>query len=500
MWLGDPFSLARVLRTPDRWLIRPALDGRAAPTPLGRGDPAQLQALRAAIEADPGAYAAVAEVPASVAPCVAPVGLTPIPVVLRMFLVADGAAWRALPGGLARMLATAEPIAGRLPGRALAKDVWVLADQGATLIGPPVPPAPVMMIRRTAGDLPSRVADNFFWVGRYLERLDGACRLLRATIGRVVRPSPSPRELAELDILAACLAQAEILPAQNLVSLGAGALGHALLSGLRGGGRVAVLLGQVARITELLRDRMTDEMHATMSGGVRSLRESLRTRTRGGLDEHHALEEAGLLIGRALDLCAAMSGLIAENMVRGGGRLFLDLGRRIERAQAVALETATALDPPSGAHAAGRVVTGLRLLLELRDSVLTYRGRYLGVLQPAPVLDLVLADAGNPRGLAFQLAEIEALLAEIAGEGEPPFAGVAARLQAALEPMVREVQTAADQAAEALLLPPRLGQLRQGVAELSDAVSRRYFALLPASQSLGLWPEGENAGDIAGAA
>jgi hypothetical protein len=66
--------------------------------------------------------------------------------------------------------------------------------------------------------------------------------------------------------------------------------------------------------------------------------------------------------------------------------------------------------------------------------------------------------------------------------------------------MVREVQTAADQAAEALLLPPRLGQLRQGVAELSDAVSRRYFALLPASQSLGLWPEGENAGDIAGAA
>ena len=49
---------------------------------------------------------------------------------------------------------------------------------------------------------------------------------------------------------------------------------------------------------------------------------------------------------------------------------------------------------------------GLRLALELCDSTITYRSRYLAVVQPAPVLDLVLADEGNPRGLAFQLAAI----------------------------------------------------------------------------------------------
>jgi uncharacterized circularly permuted ATP-grasp superfamily protein/uncharacterized alpha-E superfamily protein len=487
LWLGEPKSLERVLRTPERWLIRPALDGRAAPIRAGALAPDKRRALQDRLAAEPAAHAAVADLAVSVAPCVAPKGLEPKPVVLRVFLVSDGTGWHALPGGLARMVAPVEPLSGRLPGRALAKDVWVLADQGANLVGPPVPPAPVLMIRRTAGDLPSRVADNFFWFGRYLERLDGACRLLHAAVQRIERPSPSPRELAELDILAACLARAELVPPQPALSLGAGPMAAALIAALRSGGTVATLLGNVARITELLRDRMTDEMHVTMGVGVRSLREALRGRA--GLDEHHALEEAGTLIGRALDLCAAMSGLIAENMVRGGGRLFLDLGRRVERGQEIATEAAAALEHPASAREPGRVVNGLRLVLELRDSVLTYRSRYLGVLQPAPALDLVLADEGNPRGLAFQLADIEALLEQIAGDEDRPFQGAATRLRVEVDAMVREVQTASDQTVAAASLPDRLAAVQHGIADLSDAVSRRYFALLPATQSLGIWLE-----------
>ena len=97
-------------------------------------------------------------------------------------------------------------------------------------------------------------------------------------------------------------------------------------------------------------------------------------------------------------------------MVRGGGRLFLDLGRRVERAQAVADELACALELPGADTQPALVEHGLRLALELRDSVITYRSRYSGVLQPAPALDLMLADPGNPRGLAFQLVTAATLL------------------------------------------------------------------------------------------
>jgi uncharacterized alpha-E superfamily protein len=304
--------------------------------------------------------------------------------------------------------------------------------------------------------------------------------------------------MAELELLTACLVHAELVPAQTVVSLGVGPLGQAVVAALRGGGAVVTLLGNVARITELLRDRLTDEMHVTMGVGVRTLREALRHRA--AQDEHHALEDSGALIDRALDLCAAMSGLIAENMVRGGGRLFLDLGRRVERAQAIAAEVAVALDQPMASREAAKVINGLRLVLELRDSVLTYRSRYLGVLQPAPALDLVLADEGNPRGLAFQLADIETLLTQIAGEEDRPFEGRAAGFRAEVEAMVHEVQLAPDQAEAASFLPPRLYAVQNGVAELSDAVSRRYFALLPPSRSLGIWPEPETNGGMMGAA
>src|SRR5205823_3620802 len=48
----------------------------------------------------------------------------------------------------------------------------------------------------------------------------------------------------------------------------------------------------------------------------------------------------------------------------------------------------------------------LEALLEICDSFMTYRRRYLATLQPAPVLDLLLADETNPRSLTFQMVAL----------------------------------------------------------------------------------------------
>src|SRR6185369_12290029 len=106
---------------------------------------------------------------------------------------------------------------------------------------------------------------------------------------------------------------------------------------------------------------------------------------------------------------ATLSGLAQENMTRGSGWLFLDLGRRIERARFV---LASALGPfqqsPIDWDAA------MRLALELCDSSISYRWRYLGQLQPAPVLDLVVLDDSNPRAFAFQVRSISSHLDRLA--------------------------------------------------------------------------------------
>ena len=86
---------------------------------------------------------------------------------------------------------------------------------------------PTLAIRRTAGDLPSRVADNFYWLGRYLERLEEAARLQRAIIARILRPSPTAKEVAEMQILVDSLTKLKMMDAEHAGVLGAGMLGAA---------------------------------------------------------------------------------------------------------------------------------------------------------------------------------------------------------------------------------------------------------------------------------
>jgi uncharacterized circularly permuted ATP-grasp superfamily protein/uncharacterized alpha-E superfamily protein len=471
LWLGDPAALARVRREPGRWLLRPALDGAAPPA----APPSAAQ-----VAARPWAWAASEATAVSVAPCVGDDGrLSPRPVSLRLFLVHDGERWRAMPGGLARVLDDGEAPIGRLPASGLCKDVWVLSEDRFDIVGPPAHIVPPLVLRRTTGDLPSRVADNLYWFGRMVERLERAARLVRAAVTRVVRGTAMlPRETAELGCLLRCLAEARVITAEKAASTTPASLAEALYGTVREArerGAIARMFAEVARLTESVRDRLTGDMYATFTTTLRAAHEETAAAGR-------SLDALARALAAVQLFSATVAGMAAENMVRGGGWLFLDLGRRVERAQAVTADVAIALDQPPP-----RIETGLRLVLELCDSAITYRSRYLTVIQPAPVLDLVLADQGNPRGLAFQLLSMHGLLDELtAGEdGREMLAGAAAGLLAEAEAMVAAVLAAPDQAVAAAALPERLKGVKSGLTELSDRITRRYFALLPAAQALG---------------
>ena len=483
VWLGDEAARAALLHDASGWRVMPATDSTVAPVSPQALTAAARAELMARIEARPWEWAASRLIPPSVAPCLDGKHLNPRPVVLRMFLVHDGRAWRAMPGGLARVIEEAEWLTGNAPPVGICKDVWVLSEDSSNLVGPPALAVPALKLRRTAGDLPSRLADNLFWLGRYVERLDRAARLGRAALQRLVRLSTLlPHELMELHVLAACLAEAGLVAAEGVVVTGRGptGLGEALLrmvqeGGKQEGGKVARMFADVARLTEGVRDRLTGEMYATFTSTLRAARADTAATGRS-LD---ALAHGMVGINR---FATAVAGVAAENMVRGGGWLFLDLGRRLERGWAVAGEVAIALEQPPA-----RIEAGLRLVLELCDSAITYRSRYFDVLQPAPVLDLVLADQGNPRGLGFQLAQMHTLLDELGSEGgaRELLAGTAAGLLAEAEMIVDFVLAAPDQSVAAAALPPRLEAMADGVAALSDRIFRRYFALLPAAQTLG---------------
>ena len=87
---------------------------------------------------------------------------------------------------------------------------------------------------------------------------------------------------------------------------------------------------------------------------------------------------------------AAFSGMQAENMTRGQGWRFLEVGRRVERALSGLSLLRTAAEQGDGESPV------LDPLLETCDSVMTYRRRHFSRPQLDAVIDLIFFDPHQP--------------------------------------------------------------------------------------------------------
>jgi len=469
LWLADEGARRTVCQDFRRWSVRSALDPTAPDVALAGLSPNARLELERAMDARTWEFTASTPVPPSLAPCHGPDGLSPRPVVLRLFLMHDGADWRMMQGGLARVLDPGEHVTEALPAGALYKDVWVLRQDNQDIQGPEPARQTKVAIQRSIGDLPSRVADDFFWLGRYVERLEAQARLGRAGLLRRTRGAPLPRELAEINVLAGCLAAIGLAVGDEV-----GSLDQMVQASLQPYGAAARGLDEVAQLVEALRDRLTIETHAAFVHAIRTARHEMEDASRSGID---GLVHAMTGLQR---LATTVAGVAAEGMVRGGGWLFLDLGRRIERAQITATTLAAVLD-----QRPERIDSTLALVLELCDSAITYRGRYMSALQPAPALDLVLSDVSNPRALAYQFVQAARLL-EQADPSDNDLSHCAGDLLRRVDNLVDHVAQSDDPAMATASLPPTLRAIAADTATLSDRITRRFFALLPAPQSVGL--------------
>ena len=394
----------------------------------------------------PSAAADAAET-ASKAPFVNGPCYTPGPVCFRLFAWHDGASWQVLPGGLGVPLGRA--LAMDAPAHGL-KDLWVLdADEPRIIAGaaPAEPPEHVKFL--AAAHLPSRLADNLFWLGRSVERLEAACRLLMLALPRLEAGTSLPRDMAERALLTKCLAEAGLLPEELAGTTVSGRLLRQTLARRR---PIAGLFKEVARLVNTSSERLSPSMLATVRFAMQQAAEALPN------------EETAL--PTLLNFAATFAGIAAENMVRDGGWLFLEMGRRLERAETTAEALAILLDAPPE-----RLEPGLGLGIELANSVLSYDLRHAGILAPAPVFAMLLADAGNPRALAYQCTALRICLERLGADDD---AETARQLQL-------EVVNLADTVSG---LRPALNGIAAKLRLLSNRVHDRFFTLLPEAHTL----------------
>lgn len=413
-WCGQTDALAYVLAHLEHLVIKSALAGGTPFEPVFAGALSRedRSALAARIQKDPRAYVAQEQVALSTAPVWTGSGFEPRHVSLRTFLAREGDGYRTLPGGLVRVSRRRDSLVVSMQRGGGSKDCWVLSDGVPSTLSL-LPPADGVAIVRSGADLGSRAADNMFWLGRYLERASLTARLLRSlAIGLSDDEALSPG--VHLPALVGVLeVSSGVGPGTLLEAAGPRVLEERLLEFLGPSSMMHTLGAQIAAAFQAgsgARDRLSADTWRVLA----QLQETSRS-----LGTCQGLEEALDGLDHLLLGCSAFDGLCAENMVRGPGWRFADLGRRIERAVHGALALRTLLVP---AQDSAVFVTAL----ELADSTITYRVRYGGHAAVQPLVDLLLSDETNPRSVAFQLARIEAHLAELpATPGGGPFSPAA---------------------------------------------------------------------------
>jgi uncharacterized alpha-E superfamily protein len=461
-------------------VIRPAHEGTARPGRAIPGiDPArlgerELEQLLQEVSLRGPTLVAEAKVGFGTTPSWTTGGLVPKPYALRLFATATSDGFAVLPGGLAMTVDPGQTVALSAPDGE-SRDVWVIKE-GAP--GPFIslwqPAIEEARIQRTGQDLPSRTADNLFWLGRYVEDADWTMRVLRICLSRLQEDAAPRRALRTCRIALETLLEEDEAVAVPLAIEPTDVrlveqLTHDLMTSPHLSYGLPHILDSIHRLASVTRDRLSLEAWRTLSDfyASRRWRADAMPSARG---------DALRLLDDGLRVLAAFHGLTHENMTRNFGWAFLDTGRRLSRAQ----NLSELLNGGFGKVVPGDDESGsLLFTLELADSFITYRSRYR--LEPMiPLLfDLLLIDESNPRSIAYQLAAIARHVDTLPQSGK---GGVLIEEQRMALSLLTDVRLADVSALAAMTadgsrpeLQKLLGRQTATLTALSDLTELRYF-------------------------
>ena len=430
----------------------------------------QTADLHSAIKANPAQYMVSDPFTPSSSPAWGDQGVNGCYNVLRIFACATENGFAVMPGGLAITAAKSETLQQENPEQEQSKDIWVLSDK-------PVKPFTLMDGFHTitefkrSSDQPSRVADNLLWLGRYLERAEGLIRLLRS-IYRRLSGEDRPQDIPELMFLL------NILNTKNIISLSPEAeIGLPLYSellqhlhdSLYRKDRPESVVFILMRVQETARN-VRDRLSIDCSRVINQLENFAGNQTSDPLE----------ILNTTLFTLSAFSGLAMESMTRGLGWRFMDMGRRIERAM-----NQTSLIRIALPQVCNKSRNTLQSLLEVSDSLMTYRGRYKSTFQLAPVLDLLVADETNPKSLAFQLSQLADHVEHLPQQSERRFSCAEERIALKMLTDVRLLDLTGMQCGvdepENESLATFLSSMETLLKEFAQHVTGHYLSRVPAT-------------------
>lgn len=402
-WCGEPAAMEDALQRAGTLAFKPADPGTNRDTNrdtiFGNDlNPEQLASLKEKIQQHPERYLAQELVQLSQSPILntrQPELITPRGIGLRVHASMSGnGEFSVMPGGLTRVSSEVDARVVAMQRGGSSKDTWVLPD------GPEDTQFSLLRTTLGASDLvsskamlTSRGAENKYWFGRTCERCEDIARLLRVALNAVLQESEDGYSSPVFALVESYVVAEDERPLDRRL------LDAATLESESFG--LAANLRRLSHIAFQLRNRLSLDHWRTITQLMRN----------PAMNEKVTLSEGLAWLDAAIVTTTTLSGYALDSMTRTTGFRFLSIGRRIERLSFLTRAMQMACDQ-------GRD-SGLTWLLELFDSVITYRSRYMAQPEWLPVMDLLIRDDSNPRSLMFQALGVSDYLRKLEAQHGP---------------------------------------------------------------------------------
>jgi uncharacterized circularly permuted ATP-grasp superfamily protein/uncharacterized alpha-E superfamily protein len=478
-WCGEAPALEAVIGKLDQLVIKPSFSQLPQFAVFGQDlAGAERAAFIADLRANPNNYIAQELIKLSQAPVWkdgAGPGLQARAIGLRVFACATPNGYVVMPGGLTRVATGPDARVLTMQKGGASKDTWVQARakveqhrlQKRSIRGED--------LVREDTNLSSRVAENLLWFGRHAERCDNIGRLLRVALNILFNVRFDQRGAEWPTIEALCIwfqllaekkpapTAAGTVPGQAAAIFTDAEIESALLLAV-----VSPSVPGLARQQQQLH-RIAAQLHERFSlDNWRALNRMAQPAVLPG--ERPSQSEVMTILDDATAALMTLAGFALDGMTRDLGWRFMSLGRRLERLQfqSVVLQRALAMDENGN----------LDWLLELSDSIITYRVRYRAQPEWLPVLDLLMRDETNPRSILFQIHGILGTLDKIA----QTHGACGAHLLAPLEEELIALQPDADLNHGNARLSDLLNRIQLASAALSEQISVQFFSYTGSQQ------------------
>ena len=410
-WCGQPTELEYVLDNIERLIVKPVNRSAGFEAYFGRKmDEAGREALRKRLRGAPHLYVAQEEIGFSTAPYFTGEAIEPRNAVVRSYAFKRGSSYWVMNGGLVRVATQKDAFLVSSQKGGTSKDLWIVGEEEERAPANPFKQLPC--VDASIDQIPTRRAENLFWLGRYLARSIMTTRLIRYTVKRLInvyRDELNAPDASQHQLLRAMTHMTMTYPgfldeknAKSRLENPMKEIVSVLKDDARSGSlsfTLSMLAGANISIKNLLGIEAW-KLFDKLQGEWQSF---CRANTRLGRTIVNEMDKLHINL-------LAYKELVEESMFREQGLVIYEIGFNIESAQLLISKARTLLCLRQEKATEYEL---LEALLSTCESFNAYRAHYKSALQLENVVEFLLLNPQYPKSLTYRTQKLLADLKEL---------------------------------------------------------------------------------------